>query len=54
MNEQRLRISGIHHITLICKEVERSVDFYRNPDWTSGTSPVDSVALFSGYLTYRS
>jgi catechol 2,3-dioxygenase-like lactoylglutathione lyase family enzyme len=30
VNEQRLRISGIHHITLICKEVERSVDFYRN------------------------
>jgi catechol 2,3-dioxygenase-like lactoylglutathione lyase family enzyme len=30
VNEQRLRISGIHHITLICREVERSVDFYRN------------------------
>jgi glyoxylase I family protein len=30
VNERRLRIAGIHHITLICKDVERSVDFYRN------------------------
>ena len=30
MNERRLRIAGIHHITLICSDVERSVDFYRN------------------------
>jgi glyoxylase I family protein len=30
MNEQRLRISGIHHITLLCADVERSVGFYRN------------------------
>ena len=30
MNERRLRIAGIHHITLICQDVERSVDFYRN------------------------
>jgi catechol 2,3-dioxygenase-like lactoylglutathione lyase family enzyme len=30
MSERRLRISGIHHITLICADVERSVDFYRN------------------------
>jgi catechol 2,3-dioxygenase-like lactoylglutathione lyase family enzyme len=26
----RLRISGLHHVTLICRDVERSVDFYRN------------------------
>ena len=30
MNERRLRIAGLHHVTLICKDVERSVDFYRN------------------------
>lgn len=30
MNERRLRISGIHHITLICADVERSAGFYRN------------------------
>jgi len=30
VNERRLRIAGIHHITLICQDVERSVDFYRN------------------------
>ncbi len=30
MNERRLRITGLHHITLICADVERSVDFYRN------------------------
>jgi catechol 2,3-dioxygenase-like lactoylglutathione lyase family enzyme len=30
MNERRLRIAGIHHITLICSDVERSLDFYRN------------------------
>jgi catechol 2,3-dioxygenase-like lactoylglutathione lyase family enzyme len=30
MNERRLRIAGIHHVTLICSDVERSVDFYRN------------------------
>ena len=30
VNERRLRIAGIHHITVICKDVERSVDFYRN------------------------
>ena len=30
MNERRLRISGIHHVTVICADVERSVDFYRN------------------------
>ena len=30
MNERRLRIAGIHHITLLCQDVERSVDFYRN------------------------
>jgi glyoxylase I family protein len=27
---RRLRISGIHHITVICRDVERSLDFYRN------------------------
>ena len=30
MDERRLRIRGIHHITLICADVERSVGFYRN------------------------
>jgi catechol 2,3-dioxygenase-like lactoylglutathione lyase family enzyme len=30
MNERRLRISGIHHITLLCADVERSLAFYRN------------------------
>ena len=27
---RRLRISGIHHVTLICKDLERSTAFYRN------------------------
>ena len=27
---RRLRISGIHHITLICHSLERSTAFYRN------------------------
>jgi len=27
---RRLRIAGIHHITLICKSLERSTAFYRN------------------------
>jgi catechol 2,3-dioxygenase-like lactoylglutathione lyase family enzyme len=27
---RRLRISGIHHVTVICRDVERSVAFYRN------------------------
>ena len=27
---RRLRIAGIHHITLICRDVERSLGFYRN------------------------
>ncbi|MGI8945094.1 MAG: VOC family protein [Thermoleophilaceae bacterium] len=27
---RRLRISGIHHITLICKSLDRSTAFYRN------------------------
>ena len=30
MSERRLRISGIHHITLLCADVERSVGFYRS------------------------
>jgi glyoxylase I family protein len=30
MNERRLRIAGLHHLTLLCKDVERSVAFYRN------------------------
>ncbi len=25
-----LRISGIHHVTVLCKDAGRSVDFYRN------------------------
>jgi catechol 2,3-dioxygenase-like lactoylglutathione lyase family enzyme len=27
---RRLRISGLHHLTVICSDLERSVDFYRN------------------------
>jgi glyoxylase I family protein len=27
---KRLRIAGLHHVTVICRDVERSVDFYRN------------------------
>ncbi|HEY7453241.1 MAG TPA: VOC family protein [Thermoleophilaceae bacterium] len=30
MNERRLRIAGLHHITLLCADVERSLAFYRN------------------------
>jgi catechol 2,3-dioxygenase-like lactoylglutathione lyase family enzyme len=30
MSERRLRIAGIHHITLLCADVERSAGFYRN------------------------
>jgi len=31
MTEQRrLRIAGIHHITVLCESLERSTDFYRN------------------------
>jgi catechol 2,3-dioxygenase-like lactoylglutathione lyase family enzyme len=30
MNDRRLRIAGIHHVTLICSDVERAVGFYRN------------------------
>ena len=30
VNERRLRIAGLHHITVICKDIERSLDFYRN------------------------
>ena len=30
MNERRLRIAGIHHITLLVADVERSLAFYRN------------------------
>jgi glyoxylase I family protein len=29
-DERRLRIAGIHHVTVICQDVGRSVDFYRN------------------------
>jgi glyoxylase I family protein len=29
-DERRLRIAGLHHVTVICRDVERSVDFYRN------------------------
>lgn len=28
--ERRLRIAGIHHITILCAKLERSVAFYRN------------------------
>jgi catechol 2,3-dioxygenase-like lactoylglutathione lyase family enzyme len=27
---RRLRIAGLHHVTIICSDVERSLDFYRN------------------------
>ena len=27
---RRLRIAGLHHVTVICRDVGRSVDFYRN------------------------
>jgi glyoxylase I family protein len=30
VNERRLRIAGLHHITLICADVEQSLGFYRN------------------------
>ena len=30
MNERRMRITGIHHITLLVRDVERSLAFYRN------------------------
>ena len=30
MKERRLRISGIHHVTVLCSDVERAVAFYRN------------------------
>jgi glyoxylase I family protein len=30
VNERRLRIAGIHHVTLICTDLGRTVDFYRN------------------------
>jgi glyoxylase I family protein len=30
MSEQRMRISGIHHVTLLVSDVERSLAFYRN------------------------
>ena len=30
MNEQRMRITGIHHITLLVKDLNRSAAFYRN------------------------
>jgi glyoxylase I family protein len=30
MNERRMRIAGLHHITLLCADVERSLGFYRN------------------------
>jgi catechol 2,3-dioxygenase-like lactoylglutathione lyase family enzyme len=30
MSERRLRIAGIHHITLLVADVERSLGFYRN------------------------
>jgi glyoxylase I family protein len=30
VTDRRLRIAGLHHVTLLCKDVERSVGFYRN------------------------
>ena len=30
MNERRMRITGIHHITLLVTNLDRSVAFYRN------------------------
>jgi glyoxalase family protein len=30
VSERRLRIAGLHHITLLCKDVERSLQFYRS------------------------
>lgn len=30
MNERRMRITGIHHITLLVKDLNRSAAFYRN------------------------
>jgi glyoxylase I family protein len=30
VNERRLRIDGLHHITILCQDVERSAAFYRN------------------------
>ena len=30
MNERRMRITGIHHITLLVKDLDRSLAFYRN------------------------
>jgi glyoxylase I family protein len=30
VNERRLRIAGLHHITLLVADVERSLAFYRN------------------------
>jgi glyoxylase I family protein len=30
VNERRPRLGGLHHVTVICADVERSVDFYSN------------------------
>jgi catechol 2,3-dioxygenase-like lactoylglutathione lyase family enzyme len=30
MNERRMRIAGLHHVTLLVADVERSLAFYRN------------------------
>jgi glyoxylase I family protein len=30
MNERRMRIAGIHHITLLVSDLDRSSSFYRN------------------------
>jgi glyoxylase I family protein len=30
VSERRLRIAGLHHVTVLCRDVERSLDFYRN------------------------
>jgi glyoxylase I family protein len=30
VNERRPRLGGLHHVTLICQDVEAAVDFYGN------------------------
>ena len=30
MNEHRPRLGGLHHVTVICADVERAADFYGN------------------------
>jgi catechol 2,3-dioxygenase-like lactoylglutathione lyase family enzyme len=30
VNERRPRLGGLHHVTVICSDVERTIDFYCN------------------------